>query len=72
MGCAYLFATKDEIVEGNQFRLADGSTVFAAEVNAIKKAISDDIRKGLGELDIFSNSRSALPALYSHVPRNRQ
>lgn len=34
-------ATKDGIVEEGQLRLADGSTVFAAEVHVIKDAIAD-------------------------------
>lgn len=34
-------ATKDRIVEEGQLHLADGSTVFAAEIHVIKEAIAD-------------------------------
>lgn len=45
-----------------------GSTDFAAEVHAIKKAISDALWNGLRDLDIFSDLRSAFQVLYSFVP----
>lgn len=55
----------------SQFHLTDGAEVFAAEVHVIKEAISDAHRRGLGELDIYSDSGSALQPLYGLVPRHR-
>lgn len=61
-------ATKDGIVEEGHFCLTDESTVFADEVHVIKEVIADALRKSLDELDIYSDSRSALQVLYSLVP----
>lgn len=62
-------ATRDIIVAEGRFLLTDGLTAFAAEVHVIKKAISDALRKRLGEIDIYQDSRSALQTLYSLEPR---
>lgn len=63
MRCAFLLATRDWIVFELQFRLTDGSTVFATNVHAIQVVISDALRKGLGDFDIFSDSRMMLLAI---------
>lgn len=51
VGSAYLLATKDGIVEEGKFRLTDGPIVFAAEVHAIKEAISDALRESFQNRD---------------------
>lgn len=50
--------------------LKDGAEVFVVEVHAIKKAIMDTHHRGLFDLDINSNSRSALQVLNNLVPRH--
>lgn len=57
VGCVYLLATKNGILEEGRFRLTDGSIVFAAKILAIWETISNALRKELGELDIYSYSR---------------
>ena len=47
------------------FLLSNGATVFTAEVHAIKEAITDDLKKGFSDFDVYSDSRSALKALKS-------
>ena len=39
------------------FWLSDGATVFAAEVHVIKKAITDALKRGLGDFDVYLDSR---------------
>ena len=50
------------------FRLSGEVTAFVAKVHATKEAIMDSLKRGLGEFDYNSNSRSALEALNSLVP----
>lgn len=45
--------------------------MFAAEIHAIKEAITYALRRDLGELDLFPDSRSALQTLNFLVPRHR-
>ncbi|GBM98253.1 hypothetical protein AVEN_168780-1 [Araneus ventricosus] len=47
------------------FRLSDASSVFMAEMTAIREAIEYVIEGGLGPTQIVSDSRSSLMALES-------
>lgn len=71
VGCAFLLRTRNGIVDESQLLLTQRATIFAPDVLAIKEAISEALQKGLGELDIFSDSKSVLQALCSLVPRHR-
>ena len=53
------------------FRLSDGATVFAADVHAIKEAITDSLKRGFSDFDVCSDSKLALEALNSLVLRYR-
>lgn len=66
MRCAF---SRDGIDFELQFCLTDGSTVFATNVHPIQVVISDALRNGLGDFDIFSDSRMMLLDIYSLVPR---
>lgn len=55
-----------------QFRLTDSTEVFAAKVLAIREAIADVLQRDLNEFDIKLDSRSALHALNSPVPSNKE
>lgn len=48
-----------------QFQLTDSAEVFGAKVHMIKEVITDAHTKGRRKLDIYSDSRLALQALYS-------
>lgn len=63
--CDFLLSTKNGIVEEGMFRLSDEVTLFTAEDHAIKRAISNALLKGLGELNIFFDSKSTLHSLVS-------
>ena len=71
MGCAFLAVAEGLVIGESQHRLTDGTTVFPAEVRTINKAITDAQKRGLREIDVYSDSRSALKALNSLVPRHR-
>lgn len=71
MACAFLLCTRNGIVEESQLRLIEWAIVFAPKILAMKKAISEALQKSIGELDIFSDSKSMLQALCSIVPRHR-
>ena len=71
VGCAFLVVSEGNVLGESMFRLSDGATVFAAEVHAIKEAVTDALTRGLGDFDVYSDSRSALEALNSLVPRHR-
>ena len=49
------------------FRLSDEAKMFAAEIHAI----TDALKRGLRDFDVYSDSRSAFEALNSLVPRHR-
>lgn len=55
---------------GEPFCFTDGAEVLATKVHAIKEAIMDAHLRGLGEYDIYSDSRSAIQALYCLVSRH--
>lgn len=62
--CAFLAVSEEHIIVNSQFRLTDGAELFAAEVIAIKEVIINSHRRGFGELDVISDSRSALQSLH--------
>lgn len=70
MNCAFLAEIVGHIAVESQFPLTNGAEGFAAEVHAIKEVISDTHERGLGELNIYSDSRSTLQALYNLVSRH--
>lgn len=71
-GCGYLLESQGEIVREGMLRLSDNATVFAAEVQAIFAALTDAERHGYVEVDVFSDSRSALNALNKLAVDHRQ
>ena len=71
VGGAFLVVSEGNVLEESMFRLSDGATMFAAEVHAIKEAITDALKRSLCDLDVYSDSRSALEALNSLVHRHR-
>lgn len=64
--CAFLVVLEGQIVGENRFRLTDGAKVFAAEVIVIREANSNAHCQGLGEIDINSDSKSALFKVLCH------
>ncbi|GBN88016.1 hypothetical protein AVEN_114817-1 [Araneus ventricosus] len=63
VGCAFVvFYNKTEL-DYRKFRLNDSSTVFIAEVIAIQQAVQYVKANDLGQVNIISESRSALMAL---------
>lgn len=41
----------------SQFRLTNDVEIFTSEIHAIKEAITGALRRGLDELNIYSDSR---------------
>lgn len=68
-GCAFLPVVEDQIVTENQFRLTYGAEVYAAEVHVFNEDITNAHHRGRSELEIYSDSRSPLQALYGFVPQ---
>lgn len=64
VSCVFLAVVEVQIVVKCPFHLTDDAEVFDAKVHAIKETITNVHRQGLSELDIYSDSRSALQALY--------
>ena len=64
-GCAFLLVAEGQVLTERCLRLSDGATVYAAEVTAIKAAVGDAVARGLGAIDVFTDSRSAADALNS-------
>ncbi|GBO30232.1 hypothetical protein AVEN_188114-1 [Araneus ventricosus] len=63
VGCAFVvFYNKTEL-DYRKFRLNESSTVFMAEVMAIQQAVQYVKANDLGQVNIISDSRSALTAL---------
>ncbi|GBM92596.1 hypothetical protein AVEN_106216-1 [Araneus ventricosus] len=63
VGCAFVvFCNKTEL-DYSKFRLNDSSTVFMAEEIAIQQAVQYVKANGLGQVNIISDSWSALMAL---------
>ncbi|GBM69199.1 hypothetical protein AVEN_216037-1 [Araneus ventricosus] len=63
VGCAFVvFYNKTEL-DYRKFRLNESSTVFIDEVTAIQKAVEYIKANDLGQVNISSDSRSALMAL---------
>ena len=44
------------------FLFSGCATAFAAKVHAIKEEITDALKRDLGEIDVYSDARSALEA----------
>ena len=61
---------KEAVLGKSMFWLSNGATAFAAEVLAIKEEITDALKRGLREIDVYLDSRLALEALNSLVPRH--
>ena len=49
VGDAFLVVPKGNVLGESKFRLSDGAIVFAAKVHVIKEAITDALKKGLGD-----------------------
>ncbi|GBN84304.1 hypothetical protein AVEN_250280-1 [Araneus ventricosus] len=63
VGCAFVIFYNERELDYRKFRLNESSTVFTAEVIAIQQAIQYIRANDLGEVNIISDSRSALMAL---------
>lgn len=63
--------SRNRFVVESQFSLTGGAEVFAAEIQAINKAIKVAHRRDLSELGIYSDSRSTLQALYILVSQHK-
>lgn len=60
VGCVFLAVVEDQNIVESQFYLTVGAEVSAAEVQAIKKAITDVHQRGLGELHVDISAAGAL------------
>lgn len=69
--CAFLAVAEDQIVRESQFRLIDGAKGFVAEAHTIHETITDAHQCGFGELDVFSDSKSAIQALNRLVSKHK-
>ncbi|XP_035216995.1 uncharacterized protein LOC118190407 [Stegodyphus dumicola] len=64
-GCSFVAYSNSEIGFTKKFRLCDNSTVFQAEVFAILKSLEWILGKYSKDVDLFSDSQSALLAIIS-------
>ncbi|GBM69908.1 hypothetical protein AVEN_96425-1 [Araneus ventricosus] len=65
VGSAFVLYLGGDEIDSFTYRLTDNSSVFMAEVFAINKAIDEIILRNLDYVDLITDSRSALMALYS-------
>lgn len=63
VGTGFLAVVEGQVLKEKQFHFSDSAEVFVAEVHVIKETITDAHLSGLGELDVYSDSRSALQVL---------
>lgn len=65
VGCGLVLFHGEMAVSEEKWRLNDESTVYVAELYALKRAIELAGEEGVPQLDIFTDSRSSLMALNS-------
>lgn len=66
VGGAYVVYLDDKEIFNKQFRLNDETTVYLAELYAIKSAVDYFLNSSFQDGDLYSDSRSALMALASY------
>lgn len=71
VGCALVLYEGDREILHKKYRLSNNCSVFMAEVVAISKAVELILERGIIEVDILSDSMSALSALAS-LKENRK
>ncbi|KAH9511331.1 hypothetical protein DERF_009800 [Dermatophagoides farinae] len=66
-GAASVFTANGQVIEQHQWRLADGCSVFQAELIAIKESISRSMQMNYSSISIFSDSKSSLESIANRM-----
>ena len=66
-----IFAVAEGLERKSHYRLSDEATIFAAKVTAVKEVIADALKKGLSEIDVYLDLRSAMEVLNNLMPQQR-